>query len=431
MAVTHIVELNGTATVINESDANEAAQKPSAKPGMISDVKNLYEGKPDSHGKMTWVDKYPDDLEEAAENAESARYALLIRNKKCYDGRKKLQVDSVIVQSPLLKKVFAEVLRDYPGITVSLARLTFRAPFKPFVHRWTNLKQVLRDETSPETRAHLDLFHRIIGEELQDDLKARDDYISNKVITWDTCWMIFEPGTIVYGLDDKQGCAFVLRNESYVKTKYGPAIALNCDKVDWDGEDFGLDSKQFLIYKYHGTKPVTKLAAFPLEYHDDLENVKKALIERGKAFERLSGFHYKNYKGVAVGFGPCGPVKYNVSYSTKNCGTSTNQQQVDSRIIIDTYAWNRFNPNRQVSLYGLHQSRPQVHSLDEEDGSHDDSTDYGDDDLDSEELEAINQAGVFKPKGLTKDQLLLCGATLRGYSLKNKKWRKLRPLVVR
>lgn len=49
---------------------------------MISDVKNLYEGKPDSRGRSTWVDQYTDDLGEAAENAETARYALLIRSKK-------------------------------------------------------------------------------------------------------------------------------------------------------------------------------------------------------------------------------------------------------------------------------------------------------------------------------------------------------------
>ena len=44
--------------------------------------------------------------------------------------------------------------------------------------------------------------------ELKDDLKAKDDYVLNKVIIWDTAWMIFEPGTVVFGQDDKQDCAF-------------------------------------------------------------------------------------------------------------------------------------------------------------------------------------------------------------------------------
>ncbi|KAL8829738.1 MAG: hypothetical protein Q9191_001848 [Dirinaria sp. TL-2023a] len=406
MAVTHIVEINGKAAITNESNAKEVDQKPRAKSGMTSDVKSLYEGKPDDRGKTTWVDKYPDDLEEAAENAESACYALLIRNTKCYDGRRKLQMDSVTVQSPLLKKAFAEALSDYPGVTVSLDRLTFKAPFKPFVHRWAKIKKALEDETDPETKAHLELFHRVMGDELQDDLKARDDYISNKVITYDTCWMIFEPGTIVFGLDDKQDCAFRLTNGNYINTQCGPAFALDCERVDWDGESFGLESKRLLIYQFLGTRPITQLTAFPLDYHQDLENVKKALVERGKVFERFSGYHYKHYRGVAVGYGAWGPVKYDV----------------DSRIIIDTYAWNRFNPNRQVFLNNLNRSQSPANTADDEDSVQDEDTDYGDDDLDGEELTTLSQPGEFNPKSLTKDQLLLCSATLRGYSLKNKKW---------
>ena len=87
------------------------------KPGIISDTKNLYQSKPDNRGRTTWVDTYPDDLEDPAENAETARYALLIRNSKCYDGRKKLQIDSIVIQSPLLKQVLGTVLKNYPGIT--------------------------------------------------------------------------------------------------------------------------------------------------------------------------------------------------------------------------------------------------------------------------------------------------------------------------
>lgn len=97
---------------------------------------------------------------------------------------------------------------------------------------------------------------------------------------------------------------------------------------------------------------------------------------------------------------------------------------MDSRIIIDTYAWNRFNPNRQVFLNNLNRSQSRGNTADDDDSVEDDYTDYGDDELDGEELTTLNQPGEFNPKGLTKDQLLLCSATLRGYSLKNKKWRK-------
>ena len=282
------------------------------KPGMITDVKNLYQSKPDNRGKTTWVDTYPDDLQEAAENAESARYALLIRNNKCYDGRKKLEIDSIVVQSPLLKRALGSVLKDYPGITTALDRLTFKAPFQPFIHRWKNLLEAIESEQDLETRAHLELFHRVLEAELRDDLKARDDFIFNGVITYSTIWMIFEPGTTVFAVKDGQYCAARFDTGHYQETRCGKRYALACQIVDWDGEAFGLGGTQFHVWEFEGTTKITNLSAYPLEYHPNLIKVKETLIQRGKTFEELSGYHYKNYQGIAIGEGPWGPVKYNV-----------------------------------------------------------------------------------------------------------------------
>ncbi|KAL8798626.1 MAG: hypothetical protein Q9182_006520 [Xanthomendoza sp. 2 TL-2023] len=392
-----------TQVVAVPRDTN-VAQVSSTKIGLISDVKNLYEGKPDSRGKSTWVDKYPDDLEEAAENADSARYALLIRNKKAYDGRKKLAIDSIVVQSPFLKKSLGHILKDYPGVTPSLDRLTFKTPFKPLVHRWANLATALEAEDDLEPKCHLDLFHRTMKEELQDDLKARDDYILNRVITWSTCWMIFEPGVLIFATEDKEQVALRLKSGSYITTQHGNAFSLDCEYVDWDGERFGLGSTRKLIYEFPGTTAITKLTAFPLHYHENLSKVKKELIDRGKAFEALSGYRYKHYKGVAMGHGVCSTIKYNV----------------ESRIILDTYAWNRFNPNRQVVLSNL--SLPRQSSARNEESSEDADSDYGDDELDAAFANGIDQPGEVRPQALTKEQLLLCSSTLKGYSLKNKKW---------
>ncbi len=96
-----------------------------AKPGMECDIKNLYQ-KEDDRGRTTWTDKYPDGLDEAAENEATARYAILVRNKKSFDPRKKLEIDSIVVQSPLLKSVLSKVLKDYPG---KFKYLTLRGVF--------------------------------------------------------------------------------------------------------------------------------------------------------------------------------------------------------------------------------------------------------------------------------------------------------------
>lgn len=400
-------ESSTTEMIVTPNSETESSE---IKPGMITEVKNLYQSKPDRHNKTTWVDTFPNDLEEAAENVESARYALLIRNKKCYDGRKSLEIDSVVVQSPLLKKSLGRILGGYPGITTSLDRLTFDSPFQPFVHRWSRLVKELENEADPDAKSHLNLFRRVMETELKENLKARDDFILNGVITYKTSWMIFEPGTIIFTAEEDQDCAAQFNSGRFVETRCGRAYQLGCRIVDWDGENFGMGNKTINIWEFEGTKKIIDLSAFPLEYHPSVSKTKKTLIARGKSFESLRGYHYKLYQGVAIGQGPWGPIKYNV----------------DSRIVIDTYAWNRFNPNRQVSLSSLQSiTQKELDNIPQESDDEDDEYEYESEEED--EITENHRSATSLQHDLTSlsdEQLLICSASLLGYSLRNKKWLK-------
>jgi hypothetical protein len=97
-----------------ETDGEAKDAEKVVKVGMECDLKHLYQ-KEDDKGRTSWTDVYPEDLDEAAENETTARFAILVRNKKSFDSRKKLEIDSIVVQSPLLKNVLSKVLKDYPG----------------------------------------------------------------------------------------------------------------------------------------------------------------------------------------------------------------------------------------------------------------------------------------------------------------------------
>jgi hypothetical protein len=118
----------GTAEADVKDDADGEAEgvTESIKVGMECDLKHLYQ-KEDDKGRTSWTDKYPEDLEEAPENEMTARFAILVRNKKSFDSRKKLEIDSIVVQSPLLKNVLSKVLKDYPGRFYSLRTVCFMA----------------------------------------------------------------------------------------------------------------------------------------------------------------------------------------------------------------------------------------------------------------------------------------------------------------
>lgn len=179
----------------DDSDEEEGTDTPEeektdAPVGSVSEVKNIYKSPKDKDGNWTWVNTYPDDVAEPAENAVTDTYAVLVRNVKSPDGRKKLEAHSIVIQSPWLQKALGEViLKDYPGVACELKRLTFEAPFQPFVHRWVDLVEYMKQpDLDEKTKEHLVILHDILKYEIGDSIKAFEDYVLNGVITFEHLW---------------------------------------------------------------------------------------------------------------------------------------------------------------------------------------------------------------------------------------------------
>jgi hypothetical protein len=272
----------------------------SATPGSISTAKNIYKSAKDKDGNWTWVDKYPEDVAEAAENDETAKFAVVVRNKKSQDSRKKLEADSIVIQSPWLKKALGEILEDYPGVSCELQRLVFEAPFQPFVHRWASLLKFMNKKLDSTTREHMELLADILRQELKEEIKAFEDYVAHGVITFEHMWMIFQPGGIILSAHRGPLSAFELSEAEYMENRCGKFLRLKCEVVDWNGKQFGRGSHNIDIFSFNGTKKITNLHAYPFIFHEDREGTKASLIKRGKTFEKLAGYHFKSYSGAAI-----------------------------------------------------------------------------------------------------------------------------------
>lgn len=193
------------------------------------------------------------------------------------------------------------------GVTPSLKRLIFQAPFNPFVHRWTEFTNALDQQEDEETRKHLQLLYKTLEAELKDTIAAKNDYIKNKVITFEHLWTIFQPGATLYTEEWGRHCGSKFSNGNYFDhPKYGPCYGVNCQKVDWDGDKFGYASSQHLILAFGGTMQISALDAFPLEFHPEQKKIQALLLKRGKLFEYYHGYHYKAYKAFAIGKNMCG-----------------------------------------------------------------------------------------------------------------------------
>jgi hypothetical protein len=112
--------------------------------GMSVGFKSLYAGKEDRRGRFQWQETIPEDLVPPAENAETQKWAFIARHIKVYgDPRRTLALHSIVIQSPLLRRVLQVVLADYPGVTVGLQRLEFSGKFESLIHRFPDLDSAI------------------------------------------------------------------------------------------------------------------------------------------------------------------------------------------------------------------------------------------------------------------------------------------------
>ncbi|CAN9192681.1 unnamed protein product [Alternaria alternata] len=408
---------NGVADGKDAKENDKKDEEP-CEPGMKSGLKHLYSGKEDKKGRFQWQEEIPEDIGDPVENDETAKWALLVRNVKVYgDPRRVLSIHSVVVQSPLLKKLLAGVLKNYPGVTVGLNRLEFQGKFEPLIHRWAELQDAiakLGDDTEDKrtTKAHAELLQEILTKEFKTMIDTSQDMKSKKVMTYEHLWTLFQPGATVFARQDGQETAMTL-----LETKYGvdcngvPCFWLTCKYVDWDGAKFGSNKINLSISVYTGTRAITSLRVYPIEFHPEGEAIRARLIERGAKAETLAGPNYRAYQGVAWRQGQFGNKdKYNVK----------------GRIVIDTYGWNRFNPAQAIYVTPLNQKDP---TPPPPPGQYDEGEEEECQEFEDEDDSGMPIDGAFadeddaaKHPPLTTEQKLICSPLLRGYSLKNKLW---------
>jgi len=332
------------------------------------------------------VDKYPEDVQEAAENEETEKFAVVVRNVKSNDSRKKLEAHSIVIQSPWLKTALAQILKDYPGVACELKRLTFEAPFQPFVHRWAEFVEFMGDKSlDGTTKEHLTMLHDILQYEIGDSIKAFEDYVLNGVITFQHLWMIFQPGSLVLAAHKGPLSAFELDESEYMENQCGKFLQLRCDCIDYGGKNFGRYTEKINVSEFIGTKKITGLNAYPWAFHENPTAVRAALVKRGQIFENLAGHHYKAYSGSAI------------TWDREGNEVPT---QVSGRIVVDIASFNSYSPYPVRYLHDWHAK-------------------------DLERLAANKLRHGVADDGsvkLSPYHHMLCRSRTRGYSLKLKKW---------
>ena len=157
-------------------------------------------------------------------------------------------------------------------------------------------------------------------------------------------------------------------------------LVLRVHHIDYNGKSYAKVSDILKLWEFSGVKSIKSLDAFPLKYHENMEEVKSKLIERGRRFASLAGVYHRGYSGLA---------------HVKRHQEKTFKFTVRGRLMVDPLTFREYNPNYP--------------SLDDSDDEEDTgNTSHNKINIDS--------------KDMKDEDLLICNPTVFGYSLDKRSW---------
>ncbi|KAK1486018.1 hypothetical protein CCUS01_15214 [Colletotrichum cuscutae] len=388
-----------------------------AEEGLNCSTQTLYEGPPKCQCCTNWVEEYPDDLRIAVEEQPDVKQkAIVIRMGKSHKDGKVLALHSIVVQSASLKQTLGEVFEGFEGITNSLKKLVFKAPFHPFYYRWSTFREILERQriSDPDAAKYTQLLYDILEKDLRDVMAEVEDLLQNRVMTYSLLWALFVPGKLVVTTDDRDERFFIThRSEFDFKCK---RLVVHAKFVDWNGERFGYSDDTLCIDEYSGTRPITDLEVYPVDFHESREASEIEAIKRGQKFRDLQGFHYMAYSGLVRARSGRGEMMQ------RNC---------DGRIVIDSRAYYHALPSSRQNLASLTSKSiaPRISVVDDRHqvpAAPSFSTDAPLSKLLKPYVSFQKLTMILSDKDLNDEHLLICNTRVRGYSLKIKTWVEFR-----
>lgn len=274
--------------------------------GSKSEVIHLYSKQTSRHGTPYFTTILPPDVrlrrEVGGDQERTKKHVktfAIIHRHVAHEGQ--TRGHSIEIQKKRLKDYLSVIFKDYPDIDLAAPKLEFSPGFEPFVHQWDRLAAIQTGEDDEEGRKLLKILMDTLSKELEDSFHAYHEFQKTGYISYDNILLAYKPGGII--VRSKQGILSAgllkqYKKENYVwipeKDRY---LSLKVDVLVWDGEMCGYREEKWKIQPFEGLQRMVDTEFFPLDSHEQREQIKDHLIERDKIFESLCGCYMQNFQG--------------------------------------------------------------------------------------------------------------------------------------
>ena len=186
-----------------------------------------------------------------------------------------------------------------------MTELQLEPPFKPIVHNWEQIKShvaLARDsvKTLEERVEFNDIAQlgRILNDAISPSLFTLRTIMLTKQVEFDSLWLIFAPGQLIYSKHTGAEQLYRLRSFTLGQTMgEPPKWMVGLEYLDWNGRVTGFSATDTSISNYSGSKALNSLECVPLKWHWNSEEIVNRLTSRGRKFSALRGYHFKFCEG--------------------------------------------------------------------------------------------------------------------------------------
>lgn len=164
-----------------------------------------------------------------------------------------------------------KVVKNYDNISFETNEVIISEPYECIYHNRRQLAKYAAESTTDEaTRTDLNVLLTDLAKEQE---TAREDAksLGEKGMTkFELLWTLFFPGCLVFATPILgQPQVFMVNQVSFDKND----CSFWAYSMDYNGSEFGRLEVQFHIDHFKGTKSISSLSAYPLEWHRDADGM--------------------------------------------------------------------------------------------------------------------------------------------------------------
>jgi uncharacterized protein DUF7025 len=234
---------------------------------------------------------------------EFSAYALLVRRKVDKDG--KHEETQLEIQSHIIQDALRVIMPECAYLNLAAHPIIIQAPYYELFQYRHEIREYVEDPNrTNDEKSYLRLLMGFMSANLAKTEKIHNQCHPHGTSTYAILWAYFRPETLVVYQSEHFQELYRVRRCQYKEDPDTKESFFELLVWSWDynGKAFGPTTSSLLLPEFQGSRNLTEIDFFPLEYlpaHEKAAIISKS-IERGKRWRKLVHRSHQQYAGRSL-----------------------------------------------------------------------------------------------------------------------------------